>query len=634
MFAGRKAVRAFATLTAGAVAVVALPAAAVHASPGAKATTEPKYSYADAIRETAYVESSVDGDNDGRKDRIAADIIRPRESAVGLRVPVIMVPSPYNAPVAASAATARDRAGEPKADDEYKDVEDDGTPSKFPDWYDNYFVPRGYAVVLVDLPGTRASEGCLTSGGSTEVLGTKAVVDWVGGRATATNKAGNRVAADWSTGKVGMIGRSWRGTEPIALATMDIPNLRTIVPISAISSWYDYQRSDGQVMGPDSPRRLASRWGSTRKVNPGACRPVWDKMAADSAESTGNYNAFWAERDYAKDVADVKPSVLMVHGLNDWNVRTRNGQQFWRGLNSPKKLWLHQEAHVDPFQTRPAEWTATLHRWFDYWLQGIDTGIMAEPQVGIERAPGQWQSHAAWPPRQSAPVKMHFGQGNTLLPRRDPAAGRQSFKEAFDQGQQKMILAPGQNSANRLMFVGQPLPGDVRLSGTPAITVGARSSGGGATPLTALLVDLGEDSRIAHNVPESGTVRTGREMCVGAGDAVDTGCFAEYGLDVRTSSAEIVTEGWTNTSHRESTRFVSPVKPGTQYTFRWQLQPEDYVFKAGHRIAVVIAGTDCTMISVPGTNDDCSVPAEDPWPKTTMDVDLANSHIELPLADS
>nr|CTQ92221.1 FIG01121735: hypothetical protein [Kibdelosporangium sp. MJ126-NF4] len=634
MFARRKAVRTFATLTAGALAMVALPAAAGNASPGTGAMSEPKYSYADAIRETAYVESSVDGDHDGRNDRIAADIIRPRESANGLKVPVIMVPSPYNARIAASAATARDRAGEPKVDDDYKDVDDDGTPSKFPDWYDNYFVPRGYAVVLVDLPGTRASEGCLTSGGSTEVLGTKAVVDWIGGRATATNKAGDRVTADWSTGKTGMVGRSWVGTEPNALATMDIPNLKTIVPISAISSWYDYQRSDGQVMGPDSPRWLASRWGSTRKVNPEACRPVWDKMAADSAEGTGNYNAFWAERDYAKDVANVKPSVLMVHGLNDWNVRTRNGQQFWRGLNSPKKLWLHQEAHVDPFRTRPAEWTATLHRWFDYWLKDIDTGIMAEPQVDIERAPGQWQSYAAWPPRQSAPVKMHFGQGNALLPQRDPAAGRQSYKEAFDQSQQKMILAPGQNSANRLMFVGQPLPSDVRLSGTAAITVRAKSLDGGATPLTALLVDLGEDSRIAHNVPESGTVRTGREMCVGAGDAVDTGCFAEYGLDVRTSAAEIVSEGWTNTSHRESTRFVSPVNPGTEYTFQWRLQPEDYVFKAGHRIAVVVANTDCTMISVPGTNDDCSVPSQDPWPKTTMDVDLANSHIELPLADS
>ncbi|WP_083933545.1 CocE/NonD family hydrolase [Kribbella catacumbae] len=173
--------------------------------------------------------------------------------------------SPYFARPKAAAKSGR-RMFEPAVDDDYKDLEDDGTPSKFPD----YFVPRGYAVVLVDLPGTRASEGCLTTGGRGEPLGAKAVVDWIGGRAQAVNKAGQAVAANWSTGKVGMVGRSYRGTTPLAVAATDVPNLKTIVPISAVGSWYDYyMRHNGVVRQGDWRPRRASCDRTAGRLRPG-----------------------------------------------------------------------------------------------------------------------------------------------------------------------------------------------------------------------------------------------------------------------------------------------------------------------------------------------------------------------------
>ena len=52
----------------------------------------------------------------------------------------------------------------------------------------------------------------------------------------------------------------------------------------------------------------------------------------------------------------------------------------------PRKLWLLAAGHVDPFDFRRAVWVDTLHRWFDYWLQGVPNGIMNEPQVDIEDA--------------------------------------------------------------------------------------------------------------------------------------------------------------------------------------------------------------------------------------------------------
>ena len=42
--------------------------------------SQPKFSYEDAIRETVYVNTTLDSDENGQPDQIAVDIIRPRES--------------------------------------------------------------------------------------------------------------------------------------------------------------------------------------------------------------------------------------------------------------------------------------------------------------------------------------------------------------------------------------------------------------------------------------------------------------------------------------------------------------------------------------------------------------------------
>jgi hypothetical protein len=76
------------------------------------------------------------------------------------------------------------------------------------------------------------------------------VVDWLNGRTVARNRSGQRVRAGWSTGKVGMIGTSYNGTLPNAVATTGVEGLEAIVSVSAISSWYDYYRAGGAVVAP------------------------------------------------------------------------------------------------------------------------------------------------------------------------------------------------------------------------------------------------------------------------------------------------------------------------------------------------------------------------------------------------
>src|SRR3990170_4384838 len=261
--------------------------------------TQPVFGYADAIRERVWVESNFDSDSDGVNDLIALDIMRPRATEQGLKVPVVMDSSPYYSTL------GRGNESERKAD-----LDGDGILDRWPLFYDNYFVPRGYAVVLLDMVGTANSTGCPVTGGTEDNLSAKVAIDWLNGRATARNAAGEVVPATWDNGKAGMIG------------------------------------TDG--------------------------------------DETGDYTDFWAERDYNPYVRDVQASVFVVHGVNDNNVKPDHFSKWWYGLAAndvPRKLWLTQTGHVDPFDFRRAEWVATLHRWFDYWLQGVDNGIMDEPEA-------------------------------------------------------------------------------------------------------------------------------------------------------------------------------------------------------------------------------------------------------------
>ncbi len=62
--------------------------------------------------------------------------------------------------------------------------------------------------------------------------------------------------------------------------------------------------------------------------------------------------------------------------------------------------------------TRRAEWMNQLHKWFDYWLYGVQNGIMQEPRVDIENTKDNWGTYADWPLPGSKNVDV-FLQGDT-----------------------------------------------------------------------------------------------------------------------------------------------------------------------------------------------------------------------------
>ncbi|WP_128379469.1 Xaa-Pro dipeptidyl-peptidase [Streptomyces cavernae] len=606
--------RTLATAATAALLATALTPAAAQGAPAAPAApreSRPVYSYDDAVRESVWVDIGLDGDSDGRTDRVAVDIVRPREPAQqGRRIPVIMDASPYYS------CCGRGNEGQKKTYDANGDV------VQMPLYYDNYFVPRGYAFVGVDLAGTNRSDGCVDVGGRSDVQSAKAVVDWLNGRAKGyTTRTGTvRAKAGWTNGKTGMIGKSYDGTIANGVAATGVEGLKTIVPIAAISSWYDYYFAKGAPLydsGPD--------WLSNYVESPDArakCAAVQRKLV-DGAPRSGDWTPLWTERDYVKDARKIKASVFAIHGMQDLNVRPKHFGQWWDALAKngvERKVWLSQTGHVDPFDFRRATWADTLHRWFDHELLGYDNGIDDEPMADIERAPDQWVTSRLWPPRGTAATTLRPGKGDrpgvgTLGLRK--GSGTATFTDDPGLGETDWAARIDTSTPDKAGFVTGPLTRDLGLSGSSAVTVTATPTTSTAH-LSAVLVDLGPDTiRDYADAAEGITTLTDR-TCWGPSTTGDSSCFKETRAKTTAVDYTVVSRGWADLGNHASDGKGAPLTPGKKYTITLDLHATDHVVPAGHRLALIVAGTDKDLIDPPSS-------------KPTVTLDLSRTSARVPL---
>ncbi|WP_406098922.1 Xaa-Pro dipeptidyl-peptidase [Streptomyces sp. NBC_01013] len=589
------------------LATAVVPASATTAVPHIhKNSTVPVYSYANAIRESVWVQTPLDNDHDGVPDKVAVDVVRPR--AGNVRVPVIMTASPYNSRVG--------RGNER----EFKEYDAAGTISKQPLFYDNYFVPRGYAVVAVDLAGTGRSTGCTDTDGPEDTLGAKAVIDWLNGRAKATYADGSLVAATgWTNGRVGMIGKSADGTLANEVAATGVDGLKTVVPIAATSSGYDYARRNGVVVGPGANEFLFNMVTSRPAE---ACARALQELNTGSDDATGNYNAFWAERDLRPLTSKVRASVFLVHGLNDGNVMTNHFAQWWAGLKVPRKLWLSRAGHLDPFDFRRAEWVNTLHRWFDFYLQGLHNGIDRQPPVTVETSPGRWTDQPAWPAPGSHQVQVRLGSGDgtagTLGGR--SGKGEKTWVDNPDLFEDAATADPNDAIAGRVAFLSAPLTRHLRISGTPSVTLRVQVNRP-TTELTARLVDYGTTTRVNTIYPNEGIRTLGTESCWGASTGADDACYLDTVQDVVTSDSGILSRGWQDAAHRVSLRFRVPLLPGRWYTITVPMQATDQTVGAGHVLGLTLQQSDFEY-TTPATTG------------ATVRLDLRGSYLTLPVVGS
>jgi X-Pro dipeptidyl-peptidase len=580
-------------LTAAAATISAslLMSPATHASPDepqqpvfVDGMAQPVFSSdpADWVVEELWVTSDVDSDGDGALDRVHFDVTRPAETEQGLDVPVVYEASPYYAggnPITNHDvhhelyAPTRPGQGWPGASDwgRQQETRDEVGPSVISRRYVSTWVPRGFAVVHAESLGSGQSEGCPTSGGANETAGAKAVVDWLNGRATAVDAGGDEVTADWTTGKVGMLGTSYNGTLPNAVASTGVEGLEAIVPISAISSWYDYYRSEGMVRAPGGYQGedtdVLAEYVYTRDDRQ-ICRPVIDGLTEDQDRITGDYSPFWAERDYLRDVDNVEAATLVAHGLRDWNVMTRHAAQWYEALKAngvPHKIYWHQGGHGGP----PPD--AVLNRWFTRYLYDVQNGVEEEPRALVQRETGQLVTYAEWPVPGSQevavglePIDDESTGSLSLEPQRLDAPNYETFTDIPTQSMDELAAAP--STDHGLVYTSPPLTEPVHLSGVPRASVKV-ALGQPAANLTVGLVDLAPDGSVTR----------------------------------------LITEGWHDPQNRRSLSETQIVKPGTPYRLEVTMQANDYVFQPGHRIAAVIMQSEEEYTILPPAGNELAV---------------------------
>ncbi len=618
-----------------AAALAALVAATLAVAPGTAAATpppapvfengqaQPVFDPMDVIRENVWIRVPVDSDRDGRDDEVHAVVVRHRATELGMRVPVVYETSPYYAggndvanhdvdvelwypgrPGGAD-GTGATPDGTPGAADARRAATLGPAPEPAigSPRYEQYFLARGFAMVFAESLGSGESTGCPTSGGRNETAGARSVVDWLNGRADARDAAGAPVRARWATGKVGMMGVSYNGTLPNAVATTGVRGLEAIVPIAAISSWYDYYRADGAVVAPGTfqgeDTDVLAKYVLTR-ADSDVCRPVMDALTRDQDRLTGDYSRFWAERDYLRDVRNVRAAVLAVHGLNDWNVKTQHVAQWYEALRRhgvPHKIWLHQFGHRSPLGIREAEWLVTLNRWFSRYLYGVRNGIETEPRATVQRENLSWTDEAEWPApgtrgvtlRPTAGGPTTGGLAPTGRPHRDAALSAVDSASAVDGHGRPVVealtddasiraetLAAAAASPHRLSYDTAPVGAATRISGTVRAEL-RMSFDRPAANVTALLVDRAPDG-----------------------------------------SVHVITRGWTDPQNRRAIDRTERIRPGEWYTLDLTMQPDDYVLAAGHRFGVVLLSSDYDYTLRPSAG-------------TGLRVDLARTTVTLPV---
>jgi X-Pro dipeptidyl-peptidase len=549
------------------------------------------------IRHDLWVETPFDTDGDGRPDRMHVDVTRPGQTETeGLKVPVVYESSPYFSGIG---STEKEYFWDPKHElGEVPPKRKSLPPIKFQGKRPvisnsevRTWVPRGFAVVHSESPGTGLSQGCPTVGGDNESLAPKAVIDWLNGRANgyATPDGSEAVKASWCTGKVGMTGTSYNGTLSLAAATTGVDGLEAIIPVAPNTSYYHYYRSNGLIrhpfgyMGEDidvlyefiNSGDPARREFGDRTIRDGVLLRGHDRLK-------GDYNDFWAGRDYLNALRPVKAATLMAHAFNDWNVMPEHSVRVHAALKAkgiPVQAYFPPGGHGGPPPLR------LMNRWFTRYLCGVANGVEKDPRSWIVREgqpPDKPTPYADYPNPEASGVTFHLNAGGR-------GTGALSLARKDGQGEEKLVddvsfsgadLARAASSDHRLLYATPPLAKDIHFSGTARIRIRLASSRPVAN-LSVWVVSLpwAEGAKVP---------------------------------DV------IVTRGWADPQNHRSLTESEPLVPGRFYELAFDLQPDDQIVPAGRRVGVMVFSSDRDFTL---------------WPKpgTELTVDLDRTSLDLPV---
>lgn len=581
------------------------------------------------IRYCVYVETEYDTDGDGKLDLVKVFLQIPRAALEGgYKAPVILECDPYvlgvinHSEVAIEPSDSYDLSllysrPAPRTVCGSVGAMEAAYSAKVTDWrsegahyltersYDYYLV-RGYAVAICGGLGTYDSEGFVVTGTDIELSAFRSVIEWFDGESVAfTDRSGSiSTAADWSNGNVGTMGHSYLGSIQIGLSAMGIGNLKAAVPSGAICSWYDYAYMQGAYINDPRPYHYSlSLYCSSRYTAETLTQQYRDylsKVAYEEQILKGNYtdgtSEFWSARDYRNIGAHPGTAVLLVEGLNEDNVRTKqfdNSYTFFSEGGYTVKAILHQGAHQvlcsamqdcvtgafinGDMAVGDTPYSVIVDLWMSHYLFGQSNGAEGLPNISIQsNTDGSWSFRDDLSPSDTLTLESASVAVNSISKASydsDPV-----FKTVSDSGRSMILF---------------DVDGDTDIMGIIKVSFRASVTGlSDNTEICAFLYDVSGESFLSYRnlikyrvgiTADGGKVWTGSSLKDLS--SVEY-CFTE-GVYCPISKGSVDMNN-PSSGYDSATAVFESVSENTYYEYSIFMSPTVYEVKSGHKLAVGI----------------------------------------------
>ena len=666
------------------------------------------------VRYCVYVESDYDMDGDGKRDLVKAFIQVPRSAVEGnYKAATLYEARPYCAGVQAD---GYDHMKEVESK-EYRKIDfadlDKEVPARIPegmisamdlalkadpaDWYYpdkgnnnsmvyenldnfNYYLVRGFAVVVSAGFGALGSDGFNYVGSEYERDAFKSVVEWLhGDRVAYADREGKiETKADWANGNVAMTGRSYAGTMPFAVATTGVEGLKTIVPVAGIADWYTQQNMQGaqRYWPKEMLNSFLAYFCSSRYNDETLSEKQLDDIAAFHHELSlqqlkcgFDYDPeFWGAGNYRLHADQIKCSALIVHGFNDENVSTKQFEMMhtaFEQAGQTVKLILHQGPHITPTMANKNYgilidgkfYDDIVNEWISHYLYGVENGAEKMPEVLAQTNYDQkkWEVESAWETEHTMKLASKE-ESKTVIDTDWEKAGVSA--ENFDD----VMALKSTNMAQR--YVTDPFEKAVTVQGTVCLNLKAALKDGNIetdfdpenrNDVDTLTMQLGnskvsgkmDDVEIAvllcdvcdeefdsiqtvdpeRNIVPVTTVKEGGIMNGG-----DLPAFDEAEFNTVHKKYRVITRAFADLCNPEAgyapetAQNSIELKKGEYHDYSVYLNATRYTVEPGHRLAVVVATEDPVNCLIHKTYsveiDDNSVMVEVPVTKASEDMGL------------
>jgi predicted acyl esterase len=478
-------------------------------------------------------------------------------------------------------------------------------------------VRYGYVVAVADMRGDYASFGMAVHTNRNEWMpwaywDAYDITEWL-------------AAQPWSTGAIGMWGCSATGHSQWQAAATNPPHLRAIFPMSAPSEYYDWggigaaeaeparEAPDAEAApvddDPGGRQLAAARQDHRANIEPGFM-PYRDDVSSGLAQLGHPDFRYWLEVNTFSHFREINRAAIPAYQSSNYgeDIRVRQGVLIkQRNLRAPTRLIIGPGGHcqwTSPYrEVRDNGFDITIEerRWFDHWLKNIDNGVTREPPIRYftynAQAEHAWLSAWQWPLPNARRIDFAFGRDHGLEPGARPTAGSDQYRVDY-------AALGAERDRRGLAYTSAPLDADMTITGSPVIDLWIASTATDGDFL-ARLEDVAPDG-IVTALPgtEDGRLRASHR-------ALAPAPYDNLGLPY----------------HRSYRADAHALVPGEPAELRFDLAPISWVFRAGHRIRLVVS---CVAEARRGAAP--PTPRIDPPPVVTVLRDPAHrSRIELPV---